>query len=372
MNNRERTLAILNYEDYDRIPIVHFGFWKETVKKWVKEGHISEEEGLDVWDNSPNEIIIAKKLGFDMNWSRTLYCNFSLNPYFDTKVVEETSDGFKKVRNGLGVIELHRGDAVSIHAEVDHLLKDRKSWEELYKHRLQPSNDRFDGETIQKLLDEEERIFPTGIHCGSLFGELRNIMGVEGVSYLYVDDEDLFDEIIETFGNLCYEQVKMILETGLKFDFAHFWEDICFKNGPLVNPNVFYEKVGPQYRRIVDLLNSYGINLVSVDCDGMIDALIPTWIDNGVNIMFPIEVGTWGASIKPWREKYGKELRGIGGMNKVVFSQDYAAVEKEIERLKPLVEIGGFIPCVDHRIAPDAKWELVQYYCERIRETFGG
>jgi uroporphyrinogen decarboxylase len=87
--------------------------------------------------------------------------------------------------------------------------------------------------------------------------------------------------------------------------------------------------------------------------------------------MFPIEVGTWNASIKPWREKYGEGLRGVGGMDKRVFTYNYAAIDAEIERLKPLVELGGYIPCPDHRIAPDAKWENVQYYCEKMRKTFG-
>jgi hypothetical protein len=30
MNNRERTLAILNYQPYHRLPIVHIGYWDET------------------------------------------------------------------------------------------------------------------------------------------------------------------------------------------------------------------------------------------------------------------------------------------------------------------------------------------------------
>ena len=42
----------------------------------------------------------------------------------------------------------------------------------------------------------------------------------------------------------------------------------------------------------------------------------------------------------------------------------------EVERLKPLVELGGYIPCPDHRIAPDAKWDLVRYYCDRMRAEF--
>jgi len=83
-------------------------------------------------------------------------------------------------------------------------------------------------------------------------------------------------------------------------------------------------------------------------------------------------VGTWGASIAPWRAKYGPELRGVGGMDKRVFAYDYAAIDAEIERLKPLVELGGYIPCPDHRLAPDAKWENVQYYCDKMRKTFGG
>jgi uroporphyrinogen decarboxylase len=115
----------------------------------------------------------------------------------------------------------------------------------------------------------------------------------------------------------------------------------------------------------------HGIDIVSLDCDGLIDTLVPTWIQNGVNTMFPIEVGTWNASIASWRQQYGKTLRGVGGMNKVVFSHDRAAVDAEIERLKPLVALGGYIPCPDHRIPPDANWDSVRYYCDRMHQVFG-
>jgi hypothetical protein len=98
---------------------------------------------------------------------------------------------------------------------------------------------------------------------------------------------------------------------------------------------------------------------------------VPIWLDNGVNTMFPIEVGTWGGSIKPWREKYGRALRGVGGMDKRVLSIDYKAVDAEIERLRPLVEAGGYIPCPDHRLPHDVKWENVQYYCDKMRRIFG-
>ena len=58
-------------------------------------------------------------------------------------------------------------------------------------------------------------------------------------------------------------------------------------------------------------------------------------------------------------------------MNKNCFAGDFSDVDKEVERLKRMVDLGGFIPCPDHRIAPDAKWENVVYYCNAMRKTFG-
>jgi hypothetical protein len=55
-------------------------------------------------------------------------------------------------------------------------------------------------------------------------------------------------------------------------------------------------------------------------------------------------------------------------MNKTVFAKDRPAIEAEVARLQGLVKLGGYIPCPDHRIAPDAKWDLVQYYCQLLRE----
>jgi hypothetical protein len=371
MNNRERSMAILNYKDYDRLPVVHFGYWNETLDKWAKEGHITEEEARGWFDGSDVDKAIAKKIGFDFNWYSAFHTRSSLYPAFESKVVEVLPDGFKKLLDNNGVIVLQKDGAGSIPAEVDHLLKDRESWEEYYLPKLQFSKDRINFKVLEALKNDENRDQPYGLHCGSLFGEIRNWAGVTGISYIYADDEDLYKEIIDTVGNLCYEIVKEVLATGAKFDFAHFWEDICFKNGPLVIPSVFDELVGPHYKRITELVNSYGINIVSLDCDGMIDSLIPTWFENGVNTMFPIEVGTWNANIAPWREKYGKQLRGVGGMDKKVFAYDYTAIDAEIERLKPLVDLGGFIPCPDHRIPPDAKWENVQYYCDKMKKIFG-
>lgn len=383
MTNKDRAMAVLNYKEYDRLPVVHFGYWDETLVKWAEQGHIEMSDAKGWSDATPVCKRISDKLGFDFAWYNCFLGFDLLDPLFEPEILKVHSDGSKERFNCDGVVVLEKDDVRSIPAEISHSLKDRKSWEELYKHRLQFSPERITKAKVNTglehltfdeggldFLKNQDRQNPIGLMLGSLMGRIRDCLGVVGMSYIMMDDEPLFDEIIQTVADLCYKQAEFTLQQGAKFEFAHFWEDICFKNGPLVHPQMFKEKVGPHYKRLTDLAKSYGIDIVSLDCDGMIDSLIPTWFENGVNTMFPIEVGTWDAEIKPWREQYGKNLRGVGGMNKTVFAFDKAAIDAEIERLKPLVELGGYIPCPDHRIAPDAKWELVQYYCEKMRRTF--
>lgn len=366
MTVRENTLAVLNYEHYDALPIVHFGYWKETLQKWAAEGHIEypEKRAGNDWLGVP------EKQGFDFEWISGFHPNTDLFPPFDWTLLSEAPDGTKTLRNGEGVTVIQKPEAGSIPAEADHLLKDRSSWEEFYLPKLHFSEDRINRQKLASIPAPADRETPVILHCGSLFGTIRNWLGVTGASYLYADDEDLYAEIIHRVADLSYQTVEACLASGTQFDHAHFWEDICFKNGPLVIPSVFEELVGPHYKRITGLLNRHGIHIVSLDCDGCIDSLLPIWLENGVNTMFPIEVGTWHASIGPWREQYGRDLRGVGGMDKKVFAMDRAAVDAEIERLKPLIELGGYIPCPDHRIPPDAKWDNVCYYAERMRAEF--
>lgn len=377
-------LAIFNYEPYDRIPVVSFGYWVETLFKWAAEGHISVEEAQRYDDGNAVDLKLNNLLGWDFSWNCVFSWNYRFEPVFDRHILEERPDGSRLIMNEDGVSIVEKLGVVSIPMEVDHLLKGRQEWEAIYKHclkfeagRIQRGVVKVDGQVKQfdqggrELLIRQDGSHPYVLFCGSLIGVIRDMLGLVNMCYLMLDDEPLFDEIAETVSELIYQGIKTILETGIHFDVAHFWEDICYKAGSLVNPRMFEAKFGSKYRRITSLLKSYGVKFVSLDCDGKIDDLLPIWLENGVNIMFPIEVGTWQASIQPWREKYGKELRGIGGVNKHIFAADYSVIDREIEHLRPLVALGGYIPCPDHLLPIDARWENVQYYCERMRKVFG-
>ncbi len=396
MNNRQRVKAILNYEDYDRMPVVRFGFWRETLHKWALEGHITKEQAKGwTFNGNIHDTEIGKKLGFDFNWNHVFYPGSSLplyptgswrilEPPFERKVIKKLPTGQKYIQNEEGVIVLESPGATGIPAEVGYTLKDRKSWEKYYRPRLQFSSDILDKSFVRKsngemvlysdggmeLLQKDDRDFHYILYAGSIMGEIRNWLGLENFSFLTMDDPVLLNDMVEAVSEMSYQTVKAVLENGAKFDLIYFWEDLACKSGPLVSPKLFKELAGPQYRRITDLVRKYGIDLAFVDSDGVIDSLIPTWIENGINIMFPIEVGTWGGSIKEMRRKYGRQIRGVGGMRKEVLTRDRKSIDKEIERLKSLVGLGGYIPFPDHHITPDTEWDNVRYYSEKMHEVF--
>ena len=212
MTHRERALAVLRYQPYDRLPLVHFGFWGgQTLQRWADEGHISPGLAAAWSDGNEADFEIGDLLGFDFNWQCMFGGHGGLRPGFESRVVETFADGTRHVLNGNGVVIVHRPEAGSIPAEISHLLKDRASWEEHYRHRLQWTEARVTETHVVRrglskrwddggleVLQASDWDTPYGLHCGSLYGEVRNLLGLEGSCYLQADDEPLFDEIIDT------------------------------------------------------------------------------------------------------------------------------------------------------------------------------
>ena len=370
MTNRTRAMNILHFKEVDRLPAVHFGYWAELLDEWADQGHISRELAKAArGDGSQGQQELDRILGWDFNWHNCRGSSNSLYPAFERKVLETLPDGSQRVQTANGVIERIKPGVVSIPSEDDYLLKDREAFETLFKPKMQYFSQRVPIEAYKRFNETRPTDIPIGLHLGSVMGQIRDITTVVGMSYLmYDEDEDLFADIVDTYAEMQYRCAEVTLATGAQFDFGHYWEDICFKNGPLLSPEIFNELCAKHYKRRNELCHKYGIDIISLDCDGVTEKLIGTWLENGVNVLFPIEVGIWGDQFEPARKKYGESLLGVGGMDKTALRKDKAAVDAEIERMKRLSSMGGFIPCPDHRLMPGTKFELVQYYAEEIKK----
>ncbi len=358
MNNRELFNAIMHYGDFDRMPVFHWSVWQETYKRWKKEG-IPDVPG-QAHDITVTDFLGAKPI------HACAPVDVSLFPPFQEETMEET-DEHRIFRQGDGVIAQHWKNKSGIPHFIDFTLKGpdwEKGWAE-YKKRLQPDLKRIPKNFDEQIEKASKADVPVFASTGSMIGWIRNWVGVEGLAYLAYDNRDLLREMVDTITDLVLWGLDQVLPK-MKVDLGWGWEDICFRTGPLLSPDIFHEVVTPNYRRIADKLLQHGCDLYLVDCDGFIEPLMPFWLEGGVNVMFPLEIGVWNADPVRLRKKFGKELKIFGGINKVEITKGRAAIDAEIERRIPLMKEGGFVPLPDHGIIPETSLEDYMYYLKRL------
>ena len=351
MTNRELFRRIMHYEEFDRLPVWHWDVWPETLAEWIAQGHVPP--GADLF-----ELLHADRI-----WSLAPV-NMGLLPQFEEEILEETAD-YRIIRQNNGVVAQHSKRGSSIPRSISFTMKDRSGWEE-YRKRLQPDPKRLAPDFDKECARVEQSGRPVVMDARATIGWARDWMGVENLGYACHDDRALLAELCDTVAELICWGIDQV-GNKLQIDLAISSEDICFRSGPLVSPQVFKECCVPAYRKIRERLEAHGCDLYMVDCDGKLDDLVPLWLEGGVNILYPIEIGTWKADPLAFRKRYGREFRCIGAIDKLELPKGREAIDAEIERRLPLMKLGGYIPIPDHLIVPGTPLEDYRYYLERIR-----
>jgi uroporphyrinogen decarboxylase len=246
---------------------------------------------------------------------------------------------------------------------LEYPVKSRKDWEKIKEERFNlDSIDKRYVTDIQEFKKKQEYtnlpVLIMGIPIG-FFGSLRFLLGEKNLYFLYYDDPKLLKDISNHLCNL-WLLIAEELTSKVSFDFAYFFEDMAGKNGSLISPAIFKEFMAPNYKRIIKFLRSKGINIFIVDSDGNINDLIPIFLGVGINAMQPFEQQSGNDLIKI-RKKY-PELRILGGFDKNTLTKDKEYINLELERMKIMISMGGFIPFIDHHIPPNVSWENFKYY----------
>ena len=93
-------------------------------------------------------------------------------------------------------------------------------------------------------------------------------------------------------------------------------------------------------------------------------------MEGGVNCLFPFEVNGCAHPSELLNE-YGKDLRIMGGFDKIELGKGREAIRRYMDTLVPLVERGGFIPFCDHRCPPNVDPADYLFYLDLKEEYFG-
>ncbi|MEI6519279.1 MAG: uroporphyrinogen decarboxylase family protein [bacterium] len=364
MTQREQYRAFCRREPGVCPPNMDNGPLMSAYERWLSEGlnPTLDPRRFDEW---------CDVFGLDR-----YYCcvnvGVSKPPLFLEEILEETETIVTKRQTDGSVIRDNKGWHKSIPQELRPAVTCRAEWERL-RDWLDvdgplPSSD--DPAVVSVLERARTAEVPVRLSAGSILGTPRNWLGFEAFAMLPYDDPAWFEEMLETQCRFAEAQIRYFGEQGVQLDCVHFWEDICFKNGPIVSPTIFREFALPRYRRIVELARSYSYTQVSVDSDGNIEALLPLWLEAGVNLFWPLEVQA-GMDINSLQERYYGQTCWLGGIHKHRLTGGDGAIAAELARVRPAMERGGYIPTLDHCCPSDVSFENYLTYLRLRHDILG-
>jgi uroporphyrinogen decarboxylase len=353
VNARQRFHATVEYGPRDRLFHTEMGPFAETVQRWRREGLPEDSD----WEHygQYDRIELAP-------------LNPHLCPFFELEVLGQDGE-YETYRDRDGVVKRRSRTAPqpAMPQYLEHPLKGPEQWPE-FRRRLDPASPaRFPVHWDSLRHQYRQRDYPLGVNSGSLYGWLREWMGVEGISLALYDQPAFVARAAQELTDFLLVFLDRALD-GVEYDYAVFWEDMAYKTGPLIGPQVYREVFGPLYRRLTDRLHRAGIELIMLDSDGCVESLIPVWLDLGINYIYPMEVAA-GMDVVALRRRFGRELRLGGGMDKRVLASDRAAIRRMVEAKVPLLREGGYVPGCDHGMPPDISWDNYRYYRELLQSV---
>jgi len=358
MTDRERFKRQMHYLPVDRCFNMEFGYWDENYKLWpmfVENGITNEAQANQFFNFDPIQVIGG---------------NVWINPTFANTVIEERLTT-RVILNEDGLwAEIPKDGHDTIPHYIKATVQTPADWQKVKAERFRRDDpQRMVDIAGLKKLHPDGRSYPLGVNCGSMIGKVRDMLTFEGLAYACYDYPQMVEDMVETCCLLVEDFLDQVLP-HFDFDFASGWEDICYKGGPIVSVKFFKNVVMPRYKRIHHKLQTAGIDLWYIDCDGDVRPILPYMMEGGVDCLFPFEVNGCAHPAELFND-YGKELRIMGGVDKIELGKGRAAIKAYLDTLVPLVVRGGYIPFCDHRCPPNVDPGDYLYYLDLKEEMFG-
>ena len=356
MTNRERMIRTCQCLPVDRLPLwFMFGPWGETMQRWRQEGLESDD-----WRTPFN---------FDAGFE-TLPVNLGLYPNFTFEILQE-DEKYQTIRGENGITWRQMKNTSAIPQYIDYPVKTRRDWEQLRDTRLNPhSPERFGDNWHSAIADMQKRgaAVQIGSYPYGLFGTLRDFMGVEELLIGFYDEPELIHEMMDYLTDFWLTIYAKVLK-DVQIDHIHIWEDMSGKQGSLISPEMFRQFMAPCYKKIVNFARENNIAVVSVDTDGNMDTLMPLLAESGINLVLPFEVQA-GCDIVEFKRQY-PTICLCGGIDKLEIAKGRAAIDKELDRIAPILGGTGYIPALDHLVHPDVGYDDFTYFVTELRKRLG-
>ena len=386
MTNREREQATLNFQKPEGRGTVAETFypWVLTTKRFKEEGMPAEiaDGAKDITNNIVGNKANQTEKYLAAEWGRGVmeyeqYLGFDpvrrihfVLPFrrFEEKIIEETPEHI--IKQDIYGRQVIKNTGSDLELDYKPVIETMEDWENLKLHAEKELEAYFSDEQIEAayghLAEGHNRgDYSIRLNIEGFFWVPRELLGIEAHMYAFYDEPELLhainDYILEIYRTKLLKVIDLVQP-----DVIYFMEDLSGKNGPMVSPDCFEEFVADYYRALIPLFKKHGVGNVFVDTDGDFARLIPNFMDAGVDGFLPMDVNA-GMDIVEVRKQFPK-LKFIGSFNTLEIAKGPEAIDKEFDRILPVIRGGGYIPGSDHQVAPSTSLENYQYYIKKLKK----
>jgi uroporphyrinogen decarboxylase len=353
MTSRERVIAALNFQIPDRVPIDLGGFQTGIHKKAYMEllGYLDLEEEIVMLDPvqqlvRPSEEIL-EMLRVDFR-----YVTARAPDGFDGTIRQHFRRGqlWHDLRDEFGVV-WSMPDRQQLYMDISHHPLAEATEKDLESYPFPDGSDpsRFRG--IRKELLQIRQNTSCAVSTGIGGVVYETCWYMRGLERWYMDMmecpsfcEALLDRVVE-FWTDYYS--GFMDEIGDIVDVVMIGDDLAGQNGPLFSPEFYRSVVKPRQKRLVQHIRSLTGSKVWYHSCGCVAEYIPDLIDNGIDVLNPVQINARGMDPATLKKRFGKGLvfwgGGIDSQHVLPFAsaeEVRSHVKKNMEAFKPG---GGYV-----------------------------
>lgn len=360
-SGRDAVAALFAGRHGEFVP-AHESPWPDTLRRWVREGMPSDDDGrpVDAVDH------FAFHMAGCGGW-------FDWHPRIGFEEVLEEAADWRVVRNGSGAVFRRWKDRSGVPEHIDFHMSDRSVWERHYRSLLtgddvsrRVRNLKAQRATLSRRRQEGRWTF---FGHQFIWENMRASMGDYNMFTALVNDPAWIHDYNRVYTDLTKSCMGLLFaEAGLP-DGVWIYEDLGYRDRLFCSPATLAELIFPYYAEMVDFYHGYGLPVILHSC-GYQGPAIPLAVEAGFDGLNPMEVKA-GNDVMQYAEQYGDRLVFVGGLDaRILESGDRDVIRAGVRAfIRGLRSRGArFVYASDHSLSTNVPYGDYLYSLQIYRE----
>lgn len=319
MTSRERVLSALNFQTPDRVPIDLGGFQTGIHKKAYIDllGYLEREEEIHMLD-PVQQLVKPSEEVLEMLHVDIRYVTAKGAKDFDGSIRMNFRNGelWHDLKDEFGIV-WSMPDKQQLYMDISHHPLAEASIEDIADNPFPDGSDpsRFEGVREEVLNLQKNTPYAVSTGIGGVVYEICWYM--RGLEKWYTDMlenpsfcEALLDRILNFWIDYYTGFMK---EIGDIIDVVMIGDDLAGQAGPLFSPEFYRAVVKPRQKKLVQHIKSLTGSKIWYHTCGAAVEYIPDLIDNGIDILNPVQITAEGMDPEYLKQTFGDKLVFWGG-----------------------------------------------------------